>query len=89
MLRTETLICSERNRLAKEYDACVDRFRVAVSALENLLGADFDRAYVTSEKHRIASEKARIALDQHRVEHRCQVGGHWVIKEVLDGARKM
>jgi hypothetical protein len=72
MLRTETLICAERNRLAEEYDACVDRFRLAVSALKNLLGAEFDRAYVTSEKHRIALEKARIALDQHRLEHRCQ-----------------
>jgi hypothetical protein len=58
--------------MAEDYRACVDRFRVAVFALKNLLGAEFDRAYVTSEKHRIASEKARIALDQHRVEHRCQ-----------------
>ena len=71
MLRTETLICGERNRLAEEYDICVDRFRVAVSALKDLLGAEFDRAYETSQKHRIALEKARIALDQHRVEHRC------------------
>jgi hypothetical protein len=72
MLRTETLICGERNRLAEEYDTCVDRFRLAVFALKNLLGAEFDRAYETSEKHRIALEKARIALNQHRVEHRCQ-----------------
>ena len=71
MGRTETLICGERNRLAEEYDTCVDRFRVAVSALRNLLGAEFDRAYETSEKHRVAVEKARLALDRHRAEHRC------------------
>jgi hypothetical protein len=70
MLRTETVTCGERNRLAEEYDACVDRFRTAVSALENLLGADFDRAYDTSEKHRVAAQKARLALDRHRSEHR-------------------
>jgi len=69
--RTETLICGERNRLAEEYDACVDRFRVAVSALKQLHGAEFDRSYETSEKRRIAVEKARIALAQHRGEHRC------------------
>ena len=69
--RTETTICTEREQLAEEYHACVDRFRVAVSALENLLGADFDRAYDTSEKHRVAAEKARLALDWHRSEHRC------------------
>jgi hypothetical protein len=72
MLRTETLICGERDRLSEEYDTCVDRFRVAVSALRHLQGVEFDRAYETSEKHRIALEKARVALDQHRVEHRCQ-----------------
>jgi hypothetical protein len=54
-----------------EHRTCVDRFRLAVFALKNLLGADFDRVYETSEKHRIALEKARIALNQHRVEHRC------------------
>ena len=72
MGRTATTICAERERIAEEYRACVDRFRVAVFALKNLLGADFDRAYVTSEKHRVALAKARIALDQHRLEHRCQ-----------------
>jgi hypothetical protein len=70
--RTETTICAEREQLAEEYRACVDRFRVAVFALKNLPGAEFDRASETSEKHRIVLEKARIALDQHRVEHRCQ-----------------
>jgi len=70
MFRTETLICAERNRLAEEYDSCVNRFRVAVSALKNLLGAEFDRAYETSEKQRIAVERARLALDRHRAEHR-------------------
>jgi hypothetical protein len=71
MLRTETLICSERNRLVEEYDACVDRFRVAVSALKNLHGAEFDRAYEISEKHRVAVGKSRLALSLHRTEHRC------------------
>ena len=71
MGRTETTICTERERLAEEYRACVDRFRVAVSALRNLLGAEFDRAYETSEKHRVAVEKARLALGRHRAEHRC------------------
>jgi hypothetical protein len=65
------MICTERERLAEEYRACVDRFRIAVSALGNLLGAEFDRAYETSEKHRVAVEKARIALSGHRLEHRC------------------
>jgi hypothetical protein len=64
-------ICNERERLAKEYRACVDRFRVAVSALKNLLGTEFDRTYEISEKHRVATEKARLALDRHRSEHRC------------------
>jgi len=64
-------ICTERERLAEEYRACVDRFRVAVSVLKKLLGAEFDRAYETSERHRIAVEKARLALAQHRTEHRC------------------
>ena len=52
--RTATMICAERERMAEDYRACLDRFRVAVSALKNLLGAEFDRAYETSEKHRIA-----------------------------------
>jgi hypothetical protein len=69
--RTETMICVERERLAEEYRAGVDRFRVAVSALKNLHGAEFDRAYETSEKHRVAVEKAWIALGLHRTEHRC------------------
>jgi hypothetical protein len=69
--RTETTICTERERLAEEYRACVDRFRVAVSALKNLLGTEFDRTYEISEKHRVATEKARLALDRHRSEHRC------------------
>ena len=64
-------ICGERERLAEEYRACVDRFRIAVSTLKNLLGAEFDRAYEISEQHRVAVEKARIALAQHRVAHRC------------------
>ena len=46
-------------------------FRVAVSALKNLHGGDFDRAYETSEKQRVAVEKARITLAEHRVAHRC------------------
>ncbi len=71
MLRTETPTCGERNRLGEEYDSCVNRFRVAVPALKHLLGADFDRAYQTSEKQRVAVEKARLALDRHRAEHRC------------------
>ena len=71
MLRTETLICGERKRLAEEYDACVDRFRVAVSALKHLLGGEFDRGYETTEKHRVAVEKARTGLEHHRAEHRC------------------
>jgi hypothetical protein len=65
------MICSERNQLAGEYDASLDRFRLAVAALTNLLGAEFDRAYEISEKHRVAVEKARIVLAQHRAEHRC------------------
>ena len=69
--RTATTMCAERERMAEEYRACVDRFRIAVSALRHLLGAEFDRAYETSEKHRVALEKARIALSQHRTEHRC------------------
>ena len=64
-------ICAERERLAEEYRAGVDRFRVAVSALKSLLGAEFDRAYEISEKHRIVVEKAKFALVQHRTEHRC------------------
>jgi hypothetical protein len=69
--RTATLICGERNRLAEEYDTCVDRFRLAVAALKNLLGTEFDRAYEISEKHRVAVEHARIALGRHRAERRC------------------
>ena len=64
-------ICAERERLAEEYRGGVDRFRIAVFALKYLLGAEFDRAYETSEKNRIAVEKARLALSQHRTEHRC------------------
>jgi hypothetical protein len=71
MLRTGTLICAERNRRAEEYDSCVNRFRVAVSALKHLHGGDFDRAYETSEKQRVAVEKARLTLDRHRSEHGC------------------
>ena len=57
--------------MAEDYHACVERFRVAVSALKNLLGAEFDRAYETSEKQRVAVEKARLVLGRHRAEHRC------------------
>jgi hypothetical protein len=69
--RAVTVICGDRNRLAEEYDACVDRFRLAVGSLKNLLGAEFDRAYEISEKHRVMVEKARLALGRHRAEHRC------------------
>ena len=67
----ERTICAEHKRLAEQYRACSDRFRDAVFALKNLLGAEFDRAYQASETCRITLEKARITLDQHRAEHRC------------------
>jgi hypothetical protein len=69
--RTATTICAEREQMAEDYRVCVDQFRFSVSALRNLLGAEFDRAYETSEKHRVAVEKARTGLERHRAEHRC------------------
>jgi hypothetical protein len=65
------MICLERERLAHEYHCFVDRFRDPVFALKDLRGAEFDRAYQTSEMHRVALDKARNALEQHRAEHKC------------------
>lgn len=63
--------CAERQRLAREYRKSVDTFRDAVFATKGLKGPEYDSAYRTSEKSRIAAELARIALERHRSEHNC------------------
>jgi hypothetical protein len=65
------MACPERHRLAREYRKSVDGFRDAVFATKGLKGPEYDNAYGTSERFRIAAEKARIALEHHRSEHKC------------------
>ena len=60
-----------RHRLAREYRKSVDAFRDAVFATKGLKGPEYESAYNTSEKLRIAAEQARIALERHRFEHKC------------------
>jgi hypothetical protein len=65
------MACPERKRLAREYRESVDGFRDAILATKGLKVRDYEHAYRTSEKFRIAAEQARIALECHRLEHRC------------------
>jgi hypothetical protein len=65
------MACPERHRLAREYRKSVDGFRDAVFATKGLKGPEYESAYRSSEKLRIAAEKARIALESHRSEHKC------------------
>jgi hypothetical protein len=66
------MACEERHRLAREYRKSVNAFRDAVFATKGRLkGAEYESAYRTSEKFRIAAEQARIALEQHRSKHKC------------------
>ena len=65
------MLCPERHRLAREYRKCVEEFRDAVLAMKGLKGQEYESAYKTSEKFRIAADQARIALEHHRSEHRC------------------
>ncbi len=43
----------------------------AVFATKGLKGPEYERAYKTNERFRLAAEQARIALGRHRSEHRC------------------
>ena len=63
--------CPERRRLAREYRKSVDGYRDAVFATKGLKGPEYESAYKTSEKFRLAAEQARTALERHRSEHRC------------------
>ena len=65
------MACSERHRLAREYRKSVDAFRDAVFATKGLKRPEYESAYQTSEKLRIAADQARIALERHRSEHKC------------------
>jgi hypothetical protein len=65
------MACPERNRLAREYRKSIDAFRDAVFATTGLKGSEYELAYRTSEKMRIAEDQARIALESHRFEHKC------------------
>ena len=65
------MVCPDRHRLAREYRKTVDGFRDAVFATKGLKGPEYERAYRTSEKLRLAAEQARIALERHRTEHKC------------------
>lgn len=65
------MVCPERHRLVREYRKSVDGFRDAVFATKGLKGQEYESAYRTSEKLRIAAEQARIALESHRSEHKC------------------
>lgn len=65
------MVCPERHRLARDYRKSVDDFRDAVFATKGLKGLEYDKAYKTSEKLRIAADQARIALERHRSEHKC------------------
>ena len=65
------MACPERHRLAREYRKSVDSFRDAVFATKGLKGPEYESAYRTSEKLRLAAEQARIALEHHRSLHKC------------------
>lgn len=59
------MVCPDRHRLARKYRKSVDDFRDAVFATTGLKGKEFESAYGTSEKFRLAAEQARIALESH------------------------
>jgi hypothetical protein len=65
------MVCPERERLAHVYHAAVDAFRDSVHALKDLRGAEFDRAYKTTDVRRAVLDTAKKALDQHVAEHGC------------------
>jgi hypothetical protein len=65
------MACPERHRLARDYRKSVDDFRDAVYATKGLKGREYESAYRSSEKRRVAAEHARIALERHRSEHKC------------------
>ena len=65
------MVCSERRRLAEAYRESVDRFREAVSALDDEKASEFESLYRYSERLREVAEVNRIALEEHRRKHRC------------------
>ena len=71
VIDSKQMVCAERKRLAEAYRESVDRFREAVSALDDQRGSVFESFYRYSERLREAAELDRIALEEHRRKHRC------------------
>ena len=70
VIDSRQMVCAERKRLAEAYRESVDRFREAVSALDDQKGSVFESFYRYSEPLRETAELDRIALEEHRHKHR-------------------
>ena len=66
------MICPVRARLLKTYVALANSYRNAVAAIQDSKNAaDFEDAYLASEKLRLATDSARELLEHHRKQHHC------------------
>jgi hypothetical protein len=69
------MLCPEKARLAKEYEAATAMFSAAVGELALRIGtsphAEYQRLQRVSDEARLKSEQARLALEQHTVAHGC------------------
>ena len=69
------MLCPEKARLAKEYEAATSMFSAAVGELALRIGtsphAEYLRLQRVSDEARLKSEQARLALEQHAVAHGC------------------
>lgn len=72
IMGTDVMLCPERARLLKTYIALVDSYRKAVAAIQDSKdAADFEEAYLASEKLRLAADSAREVMECHRRQHHC------------------
>jgi hypothetical protein len=69
------MLCPEKARLAKEYEAATAMFAIAVAQLALRIGtspqAEYERLQRASDEARLKSEQARLALEQHAAAHGC------------------
>jgi hypothetical protein len=69
------MTCSEKARLARDYDAATTKFSEAVSQLQQKLGtssrAEYENLQRVSDEARAKSEQARLALERHMAVHDC------------------
>jgi hypothetical protein len=71
----QLMTCTEKRRLAQEYEAATAKFAEAVRQLQQQIGtsprSEYERLQRVSDEARVKSEQARRALEQHVAFHDC------------------